>query len=76
MGLDLILIPWLEVEGAAIASSVAYVVALVATLYWYRRVSGRGVWEALVVRPSDLRLYSDFLRRLRARARPTDKEAT
>ncbi len=76
IGLDLILIPWLEVEGAAIASSVAYVVALVATLYWYRRVSGRGVWEALVVRPSDLRLYSDFLRRLRARARPTDKEAT
>ncbi|MEE9286290.1 MAG: polysaccharide biosynthesis C-terminal domain-containing protein, partial [Dehalococcoidia bacterium] len=76
IGLDLILIPWLEVEGAAIASSVAYVVSLVATLYWYRRVSSRGVWEALVIRPSDLRLYGDFLQRLRARVLPTGKGAT
>ena len=66
IGLDLVLIPWLEVPGAAIASSVAYTASLVATLYWYRRLSGRSVWEALVFRPSDRRFYGDLLRRLRA----------
>jgi len=76
IGLDLVLIPWLEVPGAAIASSVAYVVSLVATLYWYRRVSGRDVWEALVFRPSDRRFYGDFLQKLRARALPTEKKVT
>jgi O-antigen/teichoic acid export membrane protein len=76
IGLDLVFIPWLEVKGAAIASSVAYTVALAATLYWYRQVSGRSVWEALVFRPSDRRLYSGFLQRLRARALPAEKKAT
>ncbi len=69
--LDLALIPWLEVEGAAIASSFAYIASLIATLYWYRRVSGRGISEALVFRLSDLRHYADLLRRLRARMRPS-----
>ena len=76
IGLDLALIPLLEVEGAALASSIAYGCALVATLYWYRRVSGRGAWEALVFRPSDRHFYGDVLRRLRARGRPAEKEAT
>ncbi|MEE8369981.1 MAG: lipid II flippase MurJ, partial [Dehalococcoidia bacterium] len=74
IGLDLIFIPWLEVKGAAIASSVAYTVALAATLYWYRQVSGRSVWETLVIRPSDRRLYSDFLQRLWARALSAGKK--
>lgn len=65
IGLDLALIPWLEVPGAAIASSVAYVAALIATLYWYGKVSGRGAAEALVVRREDLREYGEALRRLR-----------
>ncbi len=76
IGLDLIFIPWLEVKGAAIASSMAYTVALAATLYWYRQVSGRGVWEALVVRPSDRWLYSDFLQKLWSRVRPAEKKVT
>jgi O-antigen/teichoic acid export membrane protein len=62
--LDFLLIPWLEVEGAAIASSIAYGCALVATLYWFRRVSGRGAGEALVIRAEDRELYADLLRRL------------
>ncbi len=76
IGLDLVLIPWLEVPGAAIASSVAYGASLVATLYWYRRSSGRGVWEALVFRPSDRRFYADVIRRLRSRTAPAEKEGT
>jgi len=74
--LDLALIPWLGVPGAAIASSIAYVASLVATLYWYRSVSGGGAWQALVFRPSDVHFYVDLLQRLRAWARPVEKKAT
>jgi O-antigen/teichoic acid export membrane protein len=65
--LDLMLIPLLEVDGAAIASSIAYVAALIATLYWYRQVSGGSVAEALVLHPSDVRHYADAWRRIRER---------
>ncbi len=74
LALDLILIPTLEVSGAAIASSIAYVVSLGATLYWYRRVSGGSVWQALIFRPSDRRFYGDLLHRLRARGLPDEKK--
>ena len=76
IGLDLILIPWLGVPGAAIASSVAYTVSLIATLHWYRRLSGRSIWEALVIRPSDRHFYGDLFQRLRARALPAEKKVT
>ena len=75
LALDLLLIPTLEVPGAAIASSIAYVAALAATLYWYRQVSGGSVWQALIFRPSDRRFYGDLLHRLRARALPAEKKA-
>jgi O-antigen/teichoic acid export membrane protein len=68
LALDFALIPLLEVEGAAIASSVAYACALVATLFWYRRVSGGGVSEALVPRWEDKELYGALWRRLAGRS--------
>jgi O-antigen/teichoic acid export membrane protein len=58
IGLDFALIPLLEVEGAAIASSVAYTASLAATLYWYTRVSGGSVREVLVFRAGDLHRIS------------------
>ncbi|MFQ5472563.1 MAG: polysaccharide biosynthesis C-terminal domain-containing protein [Dehalococcoidia bacterium] len=67
IALDFIFIPWLQVEGAAIASSIAYVTSLVATLYWYRKISGRSPVEALVVRPSDVHFYIDVWERIRDR---------
>jgi len=66
IALDFALIPSLEVEGAAIASSIAYTTSLIATLYWYRRVSGGSIMEALVVRPDDMRHYADAWQRVRA----------
>jgi O-antigen/teichoic acid export membrane protein len=55
IGLDFALIPLLEVEGAAIASSIAYTASLGATLYWYGRVSGGSVSEVLVFRAGDIK---------------------
>lgn len=75
IALDLALIPLLEVPGAAIASSVAYVLALIATLYWYRRVSGRPVREALIWHPGDLQHYFAIARRLRGRGGDVLKSA-
>jgi O-antigen/teichoic acid export membrane protein len=74
LALDLILIPTLEVKGAAIASSIAYIASLAATLYWYRKVSGGSVWRALIFRPSDRHLYRELLQRLRSLT--AEKKAT
>ena len=72
--LDLVLIPTLEVNGAAIASSIAYAVSLLATLWFYRRLSGASVWGALLPRASDAQYYRALWRRLRPRAVSVGKE--
>ena len=74
IGADLALIPLWGIEGAAVASSIAYTVALVATVYWYRRESGRGIAEALLWRPSDIGYYTAALKR--ALGRRTEDEAS
>jgi O-antigen/teichoic acid export membrane protein len=65
--LDFALIPSIGVEGAAIASSIAYIASLAATLYWYREVSGGSIAEALLVRPADAKHYLDAWRTLTGR---------
>lgn len=71
LALDFALIPWLEVEGAAIASSIAYTCSLVATLIWYRKVSGGSIRDALVMRQSDAEMYAGVLRRVLGRGSTT-----
>lgn len=57
-----VLVPAFGVSGAAAASSLAYGAHLCAALYAYRRISGQSPVDALLPRPSDLRLYTDALR--------------
>jgi O-antigen/teichoic acid export membrane protein len=64
---DLALIPPFGVAGAAAASSIAYSLSLVLSLAVYSRMSGRSAWEAVLVQGSDLRMYLDAARALRAR---------
>jgi O-antigen/teichoic acid export membrane protein len=66
---DLALIPTLGVDGAAIASSLAYILSLGLTAAAYRRLSGRPVSEVLVPRIADLRLYLDAAKLLLGRSR-------
>lgn len=70
--LDVALIPALETEGAAIASSIAYVFALIATLFWYRKESGGGIRAALIPQREDRDLYASLLRRLTRRSESGD----
>jgi O-antigen/teichoic acid export membrane protein len=64
---DLALIPSFGVSGAAAASSIAYGLSLVLSLIVFSRMSGQPAWDAVLVRGSDLRMYVDAARTLRAR---------
>ena len=70
LAFDLLLIPRFGVPGAAMASSIAYGTSLVVAVYWYGRIFGNNVWEVLLPRSSDLGLYLEVFRRLRARYVP------
>ena len=65
---NLLLIPVLGIRGAAASSSISYTVTAIAMLLVFRRLSGRGLAETLLIRPSDIRLA---LRSMRRRV-PTD----
>lgn len=62
-------IPRLGIEGAAWASTVAYTLEAAIMLAFFRRLSGRGIWESIVIRSEDVALYGRLLRRLLGRAR-------
>ncbi len=65
---NLLLIPVLGIRGAAASSSISYTVTAIAMLLVFRHLSGRGLAETLLIRPSDIRLA---LRSMRRRV-PTD----
>jgi Na+-driven multidrug efflux pump len=71
--LDLALIPALEVNGTAIASSLAYVLSLMMTLSFYRRLATAKVWAALLPRASDRHFYLGLWRRLWSATLPAGK---
>jgi O-antigen/teichoic acid export membrane protein len=64
---NLVLIPRLGISGAAIASSISYGLTAILALAVFRQVSGRGIVETLVVRPSDLRAAGRAAQGLRER---------
>jgi O-antigen/teichoic acid export membrane protein len=54
LGANLLLIPQLGMNGAALASSVSYISTALLILLLYRRVSGHGLGQALLIRRSDV----------------------
>ncbi|HQW06055.1 MAG TPA: glycosyltransferase [Flavobacteriales bacterium] len=56
--LDLLLIPELGIEGAAIATSIAYLVIMLALLWTIRYRMGVSIHDMFFVRPSDIRNLS------------------
>jgi O-antigen/teichoic acid export membrane protein len=67
LAFGLILIPSLEIEGAAIASSLGYGIALVLSVWFYRRTAEAGIAELLLPTFSDAVHYRDLWRRFTAR---------
>ena len=59
--LDLLLIPRYGISGAAVASSIVYTIASVASVSIFRHESGAGLLETLVVQPGDFVRYRHLL---------------
>jgi O-antigen/teichoic acid export membrane protein len=60
---DLLLIPRLGINGAAIASSVSYALTTGVLLFFYTRVSGNRLADLVVPRVADWRLYHEYFQR-------------
>jgi O-antigen/teichoic acid export membrane protein len=56
--LDLTLIPRYGIAGAAGASSIVYTITAAATLYVFRKESGAGIVETVVIQPQDFAYYA------------------
>jgi O-antigen/teichoic acid export membrane protein len=73
VAINLVLIPRYGISGAAAASSISYLLTAVLTLVVFHRLSGRGWFETLVIRRSDMVALLGALRagvaRLRGRRR-------
>jgi O-antigen/teichoic acid export membrane protein len=74
---NLALVPWLDVNGAAIASSLAYAAHFAAALIAYGWISGRSPLRALLPDRGDIDLYRDawrtFIARLGRRSAEPDR---
>jgi O-antigen/teichoic acid export membrane protein len=64
---NLILVPRFGINGAAASSSISYGLTAVLTLTVFRRLSGRGVAETLIIRRSDLRALWAMVRAIGGR---------
>ena len=58
VALDLTLIPRFGISGAAAASSIVYTLTAAATLYVFRRESGVGIVQTVIIQPSDFTYYA------------------
>lgn len=65
LALDLLLIPPLGIVGAALASSASYLTSMLLTLWFFRRLSGSPVVDALLPKASDLAEINEQLKRFR-----------
>lgn len=66
---NLVLIPELGIRGAALASSLSYIVTAILTLIVFHHLSGRGWLETLIIRGSDVVALGRAMRALVDRAR-------
>ncbi len=62
LGLDILLIPLWGIEGAALASSVAYMSAFLIALCYYSRMTGFRPLDLLIIRRSDIIQLKGMLR--------------
>lgn len=58
---DMILIPSWGVAGAAWASSLAYIIVAIASLYWLKIRGGIGLRQSLLIRAADFNYYHRLL---------------
>ena len=67
--LDIALIPRFGIAGAAAASSIVYTITAIVTVIIFRKESGGGIGETIVIRPEDLSYYARAARTVVGRFR-------
>lgn len=60
---DLLLIPVLKINGAAMASSLAYTGSAILAMHWFSRLSGQRWWAPIAVGRKDLKLTASYVHR-------------
>jgi O-antigen/teichoic acid export membrane protein len=71
VALDFLLIPSLGIQGAAIASTVAYCAAAVAAVTLFKNLSGLPLREFLLIKRDDIRKYPALIKKFKRRIRKT-----
>jgi O-antigen/teichoic acid export membrane protein len=66
---NVILVPRFGINGAAASSSISYILTALLTMAVFRRLSGRGIVETLVIQPSDVRALRVMVHAMVARLR-------
>lgn len=69
LALDVVWIPRYGATGAALASTVAYVLSTFYTLWVYSRSTGTPTWTCLFVHPADFRYIVEIVNGVRAKLR-------
>ena len=59
--LNLLLIPEMGISGAALASTISYTAATIIVLIAFLRISNNSLFDTIVIKPKDLRIYADVL---------------
>lgn len=59
--LNILLVPHVGIAGAALAMSVSYLITGVVLLFYFRRITGHGLLDFLIIRPSDLKFYRNLV---------------
>jgi len=60
---DLLLIPVLKINGAAIASSIAYSGSAILAMQWFSKLSGQRWWAPMALGRDDIRLTASYVQR-------------
>jgi Na+-driven multidrug efflux pump len=68
IGLYVVLVPAYAADGAAVASSVAYILNCVLTAYFLRRVSGLPILSRLLPGREEIKDYHRIVERIRRRS--------
>jgi len=71
--LNLLLIPMWGISGAAFASTVAYTITTIITLAYFLKISKNSLFDTIVIKPQDLKIYTEVLAKGQSLAFGEDK---
>jgi Na+-driven multidrug efflux pump len=61
ISLNILLIPTMGISGAALASTISYSVTSVIVFIAFIRISHNSIFDTLIIKPRDLRVYAQLL---------------